>query len=369
MSLFGIEIDLSTLFFIIFIVMLVFKPFMKKREEQKADRKRFVPLYGPAKSYRRVDFADIEELDKKAVQEGHRTIAVFNVSGVILNEAPARSAGFLSALHVAPGLELGMALQAVSRSRTVSGVFIRFSTPGGTVPGSQYIADGIKACVQANIPVFCFVRDLSASGGVWSMVTASHIIAHPHALLGSVGVIGPQIRSYQRVTRLGDLSSAQLVDAKNIEVTRLYAGKGKALGDPFVEHTWQDLEPLENLMSSMYVAFKQHIALYRPKLTVSALDDLGAAVFNAEKAVALGLVDAVGDQGEAQTALAKALGTVWADCNVLVFEPKVRRGLLDSLTKALASKDDPATDSGIIAAELVRSPVLALSPITSLSAR
>lgn len=68
-------------------------------------------------------------------------------------------------------------------------IFISFDTPGGTVIGTNELADEIESTKKIK-PVIGFVSDLCCSGGYWLASKCTEIIANnDHAQVGSIGVM------------------------------------------------------------------------------------------------------------------------------------------------------------------------------------
>lgn len=262
-----------------------------------------------------------EEVKKQVKNEG--TIAVVEVSGTILT----RSAKGLSLGSVTYGSNVRSLLNALARNPHVEGVLVRMSTPGGTVTGSDEIYSGIEAVRAAKKKVHVHVLDMSASGGVYSMVAADHVSASPTALLGSIGVIGAQLFRYEHVSEMGSLLSR--VRAQKITARTLYVGKGKALGDPFADPDPEALAAFESMLRANYDRFVDIVSTKR-NIPKDRIVEFGARIFDTEGARKAGLIDATMSYDEARSHIAMALPCK-ATCSFVTIKQGGSGGFLGDL--------------------------------------
>ncbi|MCL2557032.1 MAG: signal peptide peptidase SppA [Treponema sp.] len=79
-------------------------------------------------------------------------------------------------------------IEELSRRDRVSAIIIRITSPGGGLEASELIADAIQSA-RRRMPVIVTMGSVAGSGGYWASVTASHIMATPATMTGSIGVI------------------------------------------------------------------------------------------------------------------------------------------------------------------------------------
>ncbi|MDR1252251.1 MAG: signal peptide peptidase SppA [Treponema sp.] len=84
---------------------------------------------------------------------------------------------------------LAKTIREVSERKRVKAMVIRIDSPGGSAEAADYIAEAVKRAKE-RIPVVVSMGSVAASGGYWASIYASHIIASPYTLTGSIGVIG-----------------------------------------------------------------------------------------------------------------------------------------------------------------------------------
>src|SRR5271154_4439926 len=160
---------------------------------------------------------------------GDRTIVpVVRLTGII---------GFSTPLR--PGLTMGgiaRALERVFAVRNAPAVALAINSPGGSPVQSHLIFRRIRELAQEKKRrVIAFVEDAAASGGYMIACAADEIIADPHSIVGSIGVVG------------GSFGFDKLIEKIGVD-RRLYtSGQHKAMLDPFLPEEPGDVERLKQL--------------------------------------------------------------------------------------------------------------------------
>ncbi len=277
--------------------------------------------------------AELKRVGKKAKHKGRKVVACVDISGVILTSQ-------VGGIPIMPGKatygeEAAALIDHLQLSPFVDAVVVYLSTPGGTVPGSRMIFDAINRCRQAK-PVYAYIKDMSASGGVMAMVGASEVIAAPGSLTGSIGVIGPTLMRYKGVTEQKSLFGNGVV-AKSITGTTVYAGQGKNLGDPYAsdEEFEKSLDDFKEMIELSYANFVELVAASR-KIDPMVLRHHGAQIFLDIEAKALKLIDDIMPITAFKEHVAKGLQSSASDVEfVSVSVPQPRKtGLQRLLAKA-----------------------------------
>ena len=204
-------------------------------------------------------------------------VAVLRLSGVIGAGSPLRPSLNIARLE-------SLIERAFASSRTKA-VALVINSPGGSPAQSHLIMRRIRAlAVEKNLPVFAFIEDVAASGGYMIACAADEIIADPASIIGSIGVVSASFGFDRLIDKIG-------VDR------RVYtAGRSKAMLDPFRPEQAEDVERLKALQQELHAMF---IGLVRErrgaKLTGSDDELFAGAFWLAEKAIAFGLADRLGD--------------------------------------------------------------------------
>jgi protease-4 len=238
-------------------------------------------------------------------------LAIVPVSGLIdsLSISEANPADWFSNDFVTYGYTIKETLADLAADETIKGVLLLMNTPGGTINGSKAIADGVRAYQEATgQPVYAYVQSISASGGMWSMAGADHIIADEGALVGSIGVILGSLLYYDDPIAVDQgLLFGGVETRGGIKATTLAAGDGKDFGNPYRQASEQELAAIQANLEDLYDLFRAHVAEERG-LTDEQVRDLGAMVYSPRRAQAFGLVDEVADFDAALASLAEKAG-------------------------------------------------------------
>jgi serine protease SohB len=204
-------------------------------------------------------------------------VPVVRLTGVI---------GFSTPLR--PGLSLaGIArtLEKAFTTKNAPAVALAINSPGGSPVQSHLIFRRIRElAAEHKRQVIAFVEDAGASGGYMIACAGDEIVADPHSIVGSIGVVG------------GSFGFDKLIAKIGVE-RRLYtSGEHKASLDPFLPEDASDVERLKKLQRAIHDDF---IALVKSrrgaKLNGPESDLFSGEYWTGRRALELGLVDAIGD--------------------------------------------------------------------------
>ena len=240
------------------------------------------------------------------VDGASNVVLVVDVNGVILAEG-----GGLGPFGgaIAGGDTIQSQLEAAAEDDDIDAVILRLNTPGGSPVGSARISEGVNAVQAAGKPVVAHVTEISASGGMWAMAPADHIVASNGALVGSIGVLFGPFSQFNDVVAIdGGLLGGGVTTTGGIEQFFISAGEGKDAGDPFRDLTPSEQEMFQNLVDASYEDFVDHVATNREISPTTIINELGAAVFDAADAVENGLIDETGNFDRAHEAAAEMAG-------------------------------------------------------------
>jgi len=170
-------------------------------------------------------------------------------------------------------------------------VIVRINSPGGTVAASEAIYEGLRA-IAALKPVVAVMSEVAASGGYVTAIGADHIVARGNTLTGSIGVVAeiPNV--------------AGLMEKLGIDVTRVKSAPLKAEPSFTTRPDEAVLAAERALIEDSYAWFKGLVG-ERRAMSGTALETVSdGRVFTGRQALALGLVDAIGDETAARDWLA-----------------------------------------------------------------
>ncbi len=237
-------------------------------------------------------------------------ILSIRIEGVILGEEPEGAGSIFSDPFVVYGYEIKKQLREAAQDGSIKGVVLEFATPGGTIFGSEAIADGIREYRQATgKPVLAFVAGLSASGGMWSMAPADKILADHGSLIGSIGVRLGTIPYYDGVIATdGGLLGGGVTTKNGITYTSITSGRGKDVGSPYRPLTDEEKRVLQQGTDNSYAEFVAHIAKSRNVSEATIRDRMGALIFDNLQAQDFKLIDGTANREEAYAEIAKLAG-------------------------------------------------------------
>jgi ClpP class serine protease len=137
---------------------------------------------------------------------------------------------------------------------------------------------------EKKLRVIAFVEDVAASGGYWLACAADEIIADPHSIVGSIGVISAGFGFQDVMTRIG------------VERRVHTSGERKSMLDPFRPEKPEDVERLERLQAEIHDGFKDWVRRRRAgKLNGEEPFLFSGEFWTGRRGAELGLVDGLGE--------------------------------------------------------------------------
>ncbi len=213
----------------------------------------------------------------KSMRSDGVTIPVVRLNGTIM-AGGGQFRQNLSLATVAGLLEKAFAL------KDAPAVAISINSPGGSAVQSRLIFTRIRDLAQEkNKKVFVFVEDVAASGGYMIAVAGDEIIADPSSIVGSIGVITASFGFPELLKKLG------------IERRVHTAGSNKSILDPFRPEREEDIETLKALQLQVHDTFIDLVKERRGDNLADDPDLFTGMFWSGKKALALGLVDGLGD--------------------------------------------------------------------------
>ncbi|MEJ2699696.1 MAG: signal peptide peptidase SppA, partial [Desulfuromonadales bacterium] len=201
---------------------------------------------------------------------------------------------------------------------SVKAIVLRVDSPGGGVGPSQEIYEEVQKTVKIK-PVVVSMGSIAASGGYYIASPANRIFSNPGTITGSIGVI-LEFTNFQELLQKIGLKS-QIIKS----------GKHKDIGSPVRPMTEGDRKILQSLIDDVHQQFIAAVAKGR-KLDLEKVRALAdGRIFSGRQALAVGLVDQLGDLQDAVKAAAE-LGGIHGEPR-LVYPPREKPGLLRYLVE------------------------------------
>ncbi len=187
-------------------------------------------------------------------------------------------------------------LDRAAEDPAIKAVVLRVNSPGGSVVASWEIGEAIKRVQAAGKPVVVSMGETAASGGYWIAAGADRIIASPHTLTGSIGVILQVQNLSELYTKIG------------YKTDTFKSGPYKDTGDPARDLTDEERVMLQQMVNRTFEAFVQVVAEGRGMSREQVLRVADGRVITGQEALALGLVDELGDLKRAVQVSAEMAG-------------------------------------------------------------
>lgn len=215
--------------------------------------------------------ADVaERRGELTVQDG---VAVISLHGVLMKH-------YSSMAESTSTVQARRLVRAAKVSAQVGAALIHIDSPGGTVAGTQELAEDIAALAKVK-PTVAFCENLCASAAYWSASQAGKIVASPIALVGSIGTYGV----------VHDMSAAATL--KGIKVHVVKAGAHKGGGVAGTEVTAEQLAEHQRIVNELNGFFVRGVAAGRDMSPTRAQELADGRVHIAAEAQKLGLIDGV----------------------------------------------------------------------------
>ncbi|MBB2969983.1 S49 family peptidase [Mesorhizobium sp. RMAD-H1] len=163
-------------------------------------------------------------------------------------------------------------------------VAFSINSPGGSPVQSRLIFRRIRDLAEEkNKKVHVFIEDVAASGGYMIAIAGDEIIADPSSIVGSIGVVSASFGFQELIKKIG------------VERRVYTAGKNKVALDPFQPEKKSDVEHLKKLQLEVHETFINLVKERRGAKLTDDPDLFTGLFWSGEKALALGLVDGLGD--------------------------------------------------------------------------
>ncbi len=203
----------------------------------------------------------------------------------------------------------------------VKAVVVRINSPGGGVAASQELNREIaRFRRETKKPVVVSMESVAASGGYYTAVAADHIVANEGTITGSIGVIIQWVN-------YGDL-----LEWAKLRAVTIKSGALKDSGNPTRPITDEDRAYFEDLIQKLRAQFVAAVTDGRKgKLKPGTMEKMAdGRVVTGEEALALGLVDEIGDYRDA---VDRAARLAHMSLPAEVWRPRpVRPGLFELLS-------------------------------------
>ncbi|MEO7254278.1 MAG: S49 family peptidase, partial [Casimicrobium sp.] len=192
---------------------------------------------------------------------------------------------------------INAALAAAFKDTDSVAVILNVNSPGGSPVQSARIYNEIKRLRKDNPekPLYVVVDELCASGGYFVAAAADKIYVDPSSLVGSIGVIFQGFGADKAMEKLG------------IENRTVTSGENKAFMDPFAPMKPEQKAHLEAMLGDVHQQFIKAVRDGRGERLKEGTPGLfSGLIWSGNKAIEIGLVDAIGSVGSVARDVVKA---------------------------------------------------------------
>lgn len=201
-------------------------------------------------------------------------IAVVDIMGTLMK-------GETSLSQSTSTVKMRKTLRSLGSNDAVKAVMIRIDSPGGTVSGTQDLADEVAALASIK-PTHAYIEDLGASAAYWIASQTHSISANRTAMVGSIGTYAV----------INDFSALAAKEGIKVHVVR--AGEFKGSGTPGTEITDKQLAEWQRLVNEHNEHFLEAVHRGRGPMTMADVRSIAdGRVHLAEDAKKLGIIDSV----------------------------------------------------------------------------
>lgn len=192
--------------------------------------------------------------------------------------------GMISADSMASADNLIGSLQDAFSDKRTAGVILRCNSPGGSPVQAGLVHDEIRRqrTLHPEIPLYVVVEDICASGGYYIAAAADNIYVNSASIVGSIGVLMDGFGFTEAMKKLG------------VERRLMTAGENKGLMDPFSPRNPQHEAFIQGLLDDIHQQFITVVRNGRGKRLKETPEMFSGLFWNGDKAIAMGLADALG---------------------------------------------------------------------------
>ena len=188
------------------------------------------------------------------------------------------------------------AFQQAVDDEDVKAILFRIDSPGGSAVASESIRRAVVQARAAGKPVIVSMSDTAASGGYWIAMNADRIIAEPATLTGSIGVI------------VGKMATAGFWDMLGVGWDGVKRGQNAGIWSDISQYSPAERARVEAVLDDIYATFVRNVAEARHLAPEKVREIARGRVWTGHQALALGLVDELGDLETALKRSREAIG-------------------------------------------------------------
>lgn len=217
-------------------------------------------------------------------------------------------------------------LKKVREDDKIKAVILRIDSPGGSALASDLIWEEIRK-TSAVKPVYASMSEVAASGGYYIPMACDTIIASPHTITGSIGVIAV-IPSFKGT-----------LDKVGLSVDTISTGESSQFMNPMLGYDATQRARFRSMMEPIYTQFVTKAAQSRKKTYEEMRALAKGRVWSGTDAKNAGLVDVIGGFQTAISLAKKRIGVADSVKIMVQQYPRPSNGLAELLSMFNISDD------------------------------
>lgn len=172
-------------------------------------------------------------------------------------------------------------------------LIVSINSPGGTVSASNELYNHfVEFKKKSNSKIYFHSSEMLASGGYWLSLAGEKIYANYGAIIGSIGVKGPDWIFFNKPKLISSGILGQTIEVKDkIEIYSTNAGKSKDLFNSFRKPTNEELTHLRLMVEKINDDFIQLVSKNRKLEKDIIRNEIGGLIFNSSQAKDNFLID------------------------------------------------------------------------------
>ncbi|NLM17915.1 MAG: signal peptide peptidase SppA [Candidatus Riflebacteria bacterium] len=244
-------------------------------------------------------------------------VMLISINGPIFRKVQSQNTPFSMPTDLIKNLKKDL---AVVRERTeIKAVLLEIDSPGGEITASDIVYNLILKCKkETGKPVVAIFGSLGASGAYYVACSADKIMAHPTSIVGSIGVIMQSLNIEELAKKIGISPVTLKSDSTPM----------KDILSPYRPMTEEERASLLAIIDAMYNRFVKIVADSRKMKFEDAKKISTGAMYIADKAKELGLLDSVGYREDAL----EEIKTLIESESVKLVERKSEKSMSDILS-------------------------------------
>jgi protease IV len=195
-----------------------------------------------------------------------------------------------SAENLIPGIKTAF------EDASAKAIVLRINSPGGSPVQAGIIHDEIRRlkALHKDKKVYAVVEETCASGAYYIAVAADEIYADKASIVGSIGVL------------MDSFGATGLMEKIGVERRLLTAGENKGIGDPFSPLPPKQREFIQAMLDQIHQQFIAVVKQGRGTRLKETPEMFSGLFWNGEQAMAMGLVDHLGNLDQVAREVIKA---------------------------------------------------------------